>query len=142
MVLSGVVRRPSVSPVTPKASSAHSRASALVFSVETGTGASVLTTALGGQIHNTLCGPAGISCGFGPTFGPQMGIQPAAATVGAASYVNALTGARTCHNVLEPQQHVVFSPAPPVQIDYNNPFVLSLVLIELVGSVVPSSVFW
>ncbi|MFN3244214.1 MAG: hypothetical protein ACE37K_22095 [Planctomycetota bacterium] len=117
----------------------------LLFSVETGTGASVLTTAFGGQIHNTLCGPAGTSCGFGPTWGPQMGIQPTSATTGAPSYVNALTGARTCHNVLEPQQHVmnVFplgAPAGANAIDYGSEFAFNVALVEIVPPTVPWSI--
>src|SRR5690606_39150998 len=96
----------------------------LVFSVETGTGASLLTTQGGGQIYNTLCGPAGTSCGWGPTFGNQMGIAPAGAGLGAASYVNALSFARSCTHVLQPQLHVLPSPAPAgfTAIDYHSPF--------------------
>ena len=117
----------------------------LVFSTETGTGASLLTTAAGGQIHNTPCGPAGRSCGFGPTWGTQLGIQPASALVGAASHVNALTFARTCHNVLEPQQHVmnVFplgAPAGANAIDYASEFTFNVALIEIVPPTVPWSI--
>ena len=54
----------------------------LVYSSENGTGASLLSTAFGGSIHNTLCGPAGTSCGSGPTMGMQLGIRPASTAVG------------------------------------------------------------
>jgi len=116
----------------------------LLYSTETGTGASVLTTQFGGQIYNTLCGPAGTTCGFGPTFGPQMGIRPTSATTGAPSWVNGLTMARACRNVLEPQQHVmnVFpggAPAGANAIDYSSEFAFNMALIELAPPVVPLS---
>lgn len=112
----------------------------LRYSCEKGTGASLLQTAGGGSIATTPCGLAGTPCAVGgPTWGTQMGVRPASSTVGAASYVNALASARACLHVLEPQQHVVVSPSPPVQVDYNNPFVLSLVLIELAPPFVPPS---
>ena len=77
--------------------------------------------------------------------GPQMGVRPASVAVGAASFVNALASSRGCRHVLEPQQHImpVFplgAPAGANMIDYHNPFVLSLILIELVPPTVPSSV--
>jgi len=117
----------------------------LIYACENGTGASVLTTRLGGQIQNTICGPAGTTCGFGPTFGPQWGIQPTSTTTGAPSYVNALCHARTCLHVLEPQQHVmnVFPVGAPMganMIDYANPFILDLMLISLVPPTIPTSV--
>lgn len=117
----------------------------LLYTCETGTGASVLTTRAGGQIYNTLCGPAGTACSSGgPTWGPQFGVRPASTTTGAASHVDGLAFARSCNHVLEPQQHVmnVFPFGAPFganQIDYNNPFVLSLILIELVPPVVAPS---
>ncbi|HEB53353.1 MAG TPA: hypothetical protein ENI87_08880 [bacterium] len=105
----------------------------LIFASENGTGGSLLETASGGVIHNNLCGPVGTPCGFGPTFGPQIGIRPASTTTGAASHVNALAGTRVCTHVLEPQSHVMTSPAPAGanMVAYNNPFVLSLILIQL-----------
>ena len=115
----------------------------LIYSCETGTGASLLETSGGGSIHNTPCGPAGTWCGTGsPTMGPQMGVRPASLTVGAASHINALTSARGCRHVLEPQSPVVTGPAPmgATMIDYYNPFVLSLILVELVPPTVPGSV--
>ncbi|MEO6597823.1 MAG: hypothetical protein ABIP94_24010 [Planctomycetota bacterium] len=115
----------------------------LIFSAESGTGASLLTTQGGGQIYNTLCGPAGTSCGFGPTMGPQLGIRPAG-LVGAPSFVNGLCFARTCRHVLEPQQHVlnVFpggAPAGFSAIDYGSPFAFNIILMEIVAPVVPPS---
>lgn len=103
----------------------------LIYACRTGTGASVLSTAGGGQIYNTLCGPAGTSCGLGPTFGPQWGIQATSTTMGAASYVNGIAFARSCVHVLEPQQHVmnVFPVGAPLganMIDYANPFIFGL----------------
>jgi len=112
----------------------------LYYSCETGTGASLLQIAGGGSIVPTPCGLAGTPCASGgPTWGPQMGVRPTSTTTGAASFVNAIANTRVCTHTLEPQQHVVFGPAPPVQVDYNNPFVLSLVLIELVPAFVPPS---
>lgn len=117
----------------------------LIYSVDTGTGGSLLTTQFGGQIYSTPCGPAGTSCGFGPTFGNQVGIQPTSATVGAASHVNALSIARACRTVLEPQQHTVNvfplgAPAGFMQIDYASQFGFNLSLIEIVPPVIPWSV--
>jgi hypothetical protein len=73
-----------------------------LFAGETTTGASVLTTAVGGQIYNSLCTTMGTSCGNGPTFGPQTVIQPTSTTVGARSQVNALSCTHACRYVLEP----------------------------------------
>jgi hypothetical protein len=114
-----------------------------IFTVETGTGASVLTTIGGGTIYNHMCGQAGRGCGGGPTFGPQMGIQPTSATVGAPSYVNALMATFTTRFVLEAQQHVVTAPggAPlgATMIDYRSPYAWNLAFIELVNPFVPPS---
>ncbi|MEZ6037878.1 MAG: hypothetical protein R3F29_10385 [Planctomycetota bacterium] len=116
----------------------------LVYSSENGTGASLLSTAFGGSIHNTLCGPAGTSCGSGPTMGMQLGIQPASTAVGAPSFVNGLCFARSTHHVLEPQQHVmnVFpfgAPAGAIGIDYGSEHAWNLALIEIPSPVVPMS---
>lgn len=114
-----------------------------LFTVETGTGASVLTTVGGGAIHVHLCGPAGTPCGAGPTFGPQMGIQPTSATTGAPSYVNALMSTWTTRFVTEPQTPVVTAPggAPfgATQINYRSPYALNIAFIELVPPTVPGS---
>ncbi len=114
-----------------------------LFTVENGTGASVLTTAGGGAIHVHLCGPAGTPCGFGPTFGPQMGIQPAGINVGAASYVNALMSTFTERFVTEPVTPVVTAPggAPfgATQIHYRTPYAWNIAFIEIVPATVPGS---
>lgn len=115
----------------------------LLFATETMTGGSLLTTLGGGTIYNSPCGPVGTSCGFGPTFGNQVGIQPAGA-IGAKSHVNALASTITLVNVVEPKQHVmnVFPFGAPFganQIDYATPFALNVALIELVGPPVPGS---
>ncbi|MFT4513915.1 MAG: hypothetical protein ACI89X_002590 [Planctomycetota bacterium] len=113
----------------------------LIYSCENGTGASLLETPFG-AIHNTPCGPAGTSCTSGnPTLGPQMGVRPTSLTVGASSYINALVASRGCRHVLEPQNPVVTGPAPPgaTMIDCYSPFVLGLVLVELVPPTVPGS---
>ena len=117
----------------------------LLFSTETGTGASVLSTQFGGQIHNIPCGPAGTSCGFGHTSGAQMGIRPTTLAVGAPSFVNALSFSRACRSVLQPQQHTmnVFplgAPAGAMQIDYNSDFAFNIALIEIVPPGIPGSV--
>jgi len=115
-----------------------------VFSTETMTGASLLTTAFGGQIYNGLCGPTGRACGFGPTFGPQLGIQPTSALVGAPSYVNALMSAWTLDHVLEAQTPVMNvwplgAPAAAMQIDYHSPYAFNFVFIEVVVPTVAPS---
>lgn len=116
-----------------------------LFTIEAGTGASVLTTAGGGQIHNHLCGAAGRQCGGGPTFGPQMGIMPASTTVGAASFVNALMSTFTWRYVLEAQQPVITVPAAGLpagssSIDVGSPFLWNFVYVELVPPTVPWSI--
>lgn len=116
----------------------------LLFSTETMTGASVLTTAGGGQIYNSLCTAMGTGCGSGPTFGPQSGIAPTSSTVGAPSFVNALCFTRTCRYVLEPQQHVmnVFplgAPAGATSIDVGSPFLWNFIFVTIVPPTVPSS---
>jgi hypothetical protein len=116
----------------------------LLFTTETMTGASVLETAGGGQIHVGLCSPLGRSCGFGPTLGVQMGIQPTSGVLGAPSYVNALCSVRSGRYVLEPRNHVltVFpAGAPPAStlIDVGSPFLFNFVFLELVSPFVPMS---
>ena len=116
----------------------------LIFATETMTGGSLLTTLGGGTIYNNACGPIGTPCGFGPTYGPQIGIQSPTTVVGAKSHVNALALTRAMRNVLEPQQHVmnVFPGGAPFGanwIDYGTPFPVNVALIELVGPPVPGS---
>lgn len=75
---------------------------ALLFTAESGTGASILTTANGGQIWNSPCMPMGRSCsGGGPTLGIQSGIQPVSGAVGAASYISGLLQTATLRYPLE-----------------------------------------
>ena len=116
----------------------------LIFATETMTGASLLTTAFGGQIYGTACGLAGTPCGGGPTLGNQLGLQPPAAAVGVPSYVNAIAHTRSCRMALEPQQHVLNvpfgAPAGATMIDYSSPWAFNLALIEIVPPVVPGSV--
>jgi hypothetical protein len=104
----------------------------LIFSTETMTGAGLCTTAFGGQIYFGLCGPAARNCGFGPTLGAQMGVQPTSAAVGAPSYVNALTSTRTVRYSMEPQQHVVNVPVAGLpfgsqMVDISSPFPINFV---------------
>lgn len=113
-----------------------------VFSVETTTGAALLTTIGFGSIYNHLCGPAATPCP-GQTWGPQMGVQATSSTVGATSYVNALAFARTYTHVLEPKQATMFvpggAPAGANAIDYNTPWPVNFVFVELVSPTVPAS---
>ncbi len=114
----------------------------LIFSTETMTGGSLLTTVGGGTIYAGPCGPVGTSCGGGNTWGPQIGIRPTSATTGAASFVNAITEARVCRYVLEPQQHVLpyfGAGGPATTIDVGSPFPFNFVFIEIVPPVVPTS---
>ncbi|MCA8974775.1 MAG: hypothetical protein KDC98_08635 [Planctomycetes bacterium] len=64
----------------------------LIYTAETLTGGSILSTAFGGTIHNGLCGPLGTGCGFGPTLGLQIGLRPPTAAMGIPSYINSLSG--------------------------------------------------
>jgi hypothetical protein len=116
----------------------------LLFATQTMTGASLLTTLGGGAIWNTPCGPTGTPCGFGPTFGPQLGIRATSTAVGAPSWVNGLALARPHRHVLEPQQHVmnVFPFGAPFgsnQIDYGSEWPVGIVFVELVPPTVPGS---
>jgi hypothetical protein len=115
-----------------------------VFAVETGSGASLLTTVGGGSIYNHLCGAAGRPCGGGPTFGPQMGIRPASLVTGAPSHVCGLMSTFTHRFVLEAQTPVVVAPggAPlgATMIDYGTPYAWNLAFIELVPPTVPGSI--
>lgn len=99
-----------------------------LFTGETLTGASVLTTAGGGTIFNAGCGPLGTTCGNGPTFGFQMGLQPPSTIQGVASYVDALTWSWHCRFVFEPKQHVIAVNTPAV-IDIASPGPLTWVFV-------------
>jgi hypothetical protein len=116
----------------------------LVFAVEAGTGASLLSTNGGGQIWNGPCAPMGTPCGFGPTSGMQSGVRPPLAAVGVASYVNAFALDHAERFVMEPVNHVmnVFpggAPAGASQVDLGSPFPLNLVFLEIVSPIVPGS---
>ncbi|MBK8095945.1 MAG: hypothetical protein IPK26_02500 [Planctomycetes bacterium] len=116
----------------------------LIFSGETLTGCSLLSTDLGGSILNRGCGQIGRSCGGGPTFGFEMGLQPPSTTQGVASHVNALTTTWSHLFVIEPKQHVI--PAfTPVVIDVNSPSPFTWVVVSFApwfpGSVAPSTSF-
>ncbi len=120
-----------------------------VFSTETMTGASLLTTIGGGQIYTGLCGPTGTACGSGPTFGPQLGIQPVSATQGANSFVNGLAFTWTARYVLEPQLHQLNyggAGGPPTTIHMGSPWFWNFTWIEFVVPTVPGSItvapFW
>jgi hypothetical protein len=116
-----------------------------VFSTETMTGGSLLTTLGGGQIYgNGLCGPAGTPCGSGPTFGPQLGIQPVIpGFFGAYSHVNAVASVWTPRYVLEPQQHQLNyggMGGPGTTVAVGSPWLWNFAYIELVPPTVPGSI--
>lgn len=73
----------------------------LLFAGETLTGGAVLDTFLGGRIRPSPCGQLGTSCGFGPTYGDQIGMLPPSTLRGMASSVNALASTKTCTFVSE-----------------------------------------
>jgi hypothetical protein len=117
----------------------------LLFTTETMTGGSVLTTDLGGQIHSGLCGPLGRTCtSGGPTLGNQVGIRPVSAVLGAPSYINALCATETGRYVLQPRNHVLAlgglgAPAGATTIDVGSPFPFNFVFLEIVSPFVPAS---
>jgi hypothetical protein len=116
----------------------------LIFAVENGTGASLLTTAGGGQIWNGPCAPMGTPCGAGPTSGMQSGVRPPVVGVGVPSHVNAFALEHANRYVMEPVNHVmnVFpagAPAGASQVDIGSPFAFNLVFLEIVSPVVPGS---
>ncbi len=108
----------------------------LIFSVATATGAGLLTTQGGGTIYNGMCGGMARGCGGGPTFGPQSGIQPTSATVGAPSYVNAICSTWTLRYALQARTPVLTSPVAagvPV-FDINSPAPWNFVFVTFVPS--------
>ncbi|MEZ6037583.1 MAG: hypothetical protein R3F29_08885 [Planctomycetota bacterium] len=114
----------------------------LIFAVETGTGGSLLCTAGGGTIYASPCGLVGTPCGFGPTFGDQIGIAPASTALGAPSHVNALCATSVHTYVLEPQQHVLAyggAGGPGTNIDVGSPWLWNFIFIEFVPPTVPWS---
>jgi hypothetical protein len=120
----------------------------LIFAAETLTGASLLTTAGGGAIWTGLCGPMGTPCGSGPTFGPQAGVQPTSATVGAPSFVNGLLATWTLRYSLEARTPVLNSspsglPGGATLFDLSSPAPLNFVFVTFAPSginAVPGSV--
>jgi len=77
----------------------------LIFSAETTSGAGLATTAGGGAVYAGMCGATARGCGGGPTYGPQTGIQPTSAFVGAPSFVNSLASTWCWRYSMEAQQH-------------------------------------
>ena len=116
----------------------------LLYTAETLTGGSVLTTAGGGQIHNNGCLPLGTGCGLGPTLGNQIGLRPPTAAVGVPSHVNALASTRIFEFAAEAQvpQIPMFSAA---QIDFVSPGALTWVFLTFAPTgpavVAPSTPF-
>ncbi|MCR9245908.1 MAG: hypothetical protein NXI31_12820 [bacterium] len=110
----------------------------LKFSVQTGSGASILTTFLGGSIYTNACGAYGSTCISGlPTFGPQTGIQQTSATVGAPSYVNSLTSSRAMRYALEIRTPVINNlptglPAGATLMDIGSPAPVNFVFFTFV----------
>jgi hypothetical protein len=112
----------------------------LLFTADTMTGGSVLSTAGGGTIHGSTCGLYGRACPL-PTLGDQVGIRPTAPGVGAASYINGLVAADTGRYVLQPRQHLIPMGAPAgfTSIDVGSPFPFNFIFLEAVSSTVPAS---
>jgi hypothetical protein len=116
----------------------------LLFTTETLTGGAILTTAFGGQIYNSTCGPLGTNCGFGPTLGLQIGLRPPTAALGIPSYVNALASSRLFTYTAEAKvaQIPAFTAA---QIDFNTPGFATWVFMTFAptgpGAVAPSTPF-
>ena len=112
----------------------------LIFSVENGTGASVLSTQGGGSIYGNTCTLMGSPCSSGlPTFGPQTGIRPTSAFVGAPSYVNALCSTWTLRYALQARNPVLNSspsglPAGATLFDINSPAPLNFIFVTFVPS--------
>ncbi|MCA8975529.1 MAG: hypothetical protein KDC98_12470 [Planctomycetes bacterium] len=111
----------------------------LLFSVETGTGASILTTAAGGSIASSSCTTFGRTCGGGPTFGPDTGIRPTSTAVGAPSFVNSLLGTWTMRYSLEARNPVLNSspsglPVGATLFDINSPAGLNFIFVSFAPS--------
>lgn len=113
-----------------------------VFATETMTGASLVTTVGTGSVYIGPCGGTARTCGGGPTYGPQLGIQPASSTLGAASWVNGLAFASACRHVFEPQVHnlnYTGGGGPGTSIDIYSPFALNISCVEFIPPTVPAS---
>lgn len=104
----------------------------LYFSGELMTGAGLLTTENFGMPASVGCGPLVRQCGFGPTLGDQIGLQPPSAAAGVGSYISALdTPFFTDRFLLEAKQPVI--PAlTPVTLDLYTPLPITLVGVEVV----------
>lgn len=113
----------------------------LVFTGELCTGASVLTTAGGGQIHNAGCGQLGMPCGSPPTLGDQMGLAVPSSGFGVPSHVNALATSFAMRFVIEPQQHVI--PAfSSTALDIYTPGWINVLAAKIVTPTVAPSIPW
>lgn len=116
----------------------------LLFTTETLTGGAILSTAGGGSIHAGPCAPYGTPCGSGPTLGVQIGLRPPTASLGIASYVNALASTRIFEFAAETvtQQIPAFTAG---QIDFVSPGALTWVFMTFApmgpGVVAPSAPF-
>lgn len=116
----------------------------LLFSTEALTGGAILTTAFGGQIHTSSCGPMGTTCGFGPTLGVQIGLRPPSAALGIPSFVNALAWSRVFTYTAESQVPQI-PLGTPARIDFNTPGLANWVFMTFAPSgpaaVAPSAAF-
>jgi len=115
----------------------------LLFAGSKLTGASVLSTVGGGNIHVDVCGPLGTSCGLGATLGDQMGLRPTPVG-GVASSINALASSRICRFVTEAQQSQI-PVATPISLDIASPGAFTWILVYFApggpGVVAPSMPF-
>lgn len=118
----------------------------MLFTTQNLSGGGVLTTALGGSIYNATCWPLGTSCGFGPTFGSQIGLQPTSSTVGIPSHIDALAGNTRIFEFAAEAVNPVIPAFTPAVIDFVTPPVaLTWVFMTFApggpGAVAPSAPF-
>jgi hypothetical protein len=117
----------------------------LMFTGDNLTGCSILTTAGGGSIYVSPCGPLGTSCGFGPTLGNQIGLRPPSAAAGVPSYLTGLCTTRVERFVTEAVNHVI-PFGSPVQLHIASPSPLTWVFMTFaptgIGAVAPSTTFF
>jgi hypothetical protein len=111
---------------------------ALLFTTETGRGASILTTQGAGQIYTTPCGLAGTPYGTGVTTGAQVGILPTF-PAGIDSHITGLGFAHARTYTLETDTPVIplSSTASHIDISYNTPFLVNVMFLQLVPPSVP-----
>ncbi|MEO6595298.1 MAG: hypothetical protein ABIP94_11145 [Planctomycetota bacterium] len=113
----------------------------LIFTGELMTGASVLTTANGGQIYQSGCGQLGRPCSSSPTLGDQMGLKVPTNGNGVPSFVNALANTWAQRFVIEPKQHVI--PAfTATAIDIYTPGWINILAAKLVLPTIAPSIPW